>query len=78
MSDNAVVGGGIIKRGRGRPPKLDSNGRPVVVVKVVSDRKRGRPPRSEAEKEAIAAAAASSATKTGRQSAKYVTTLIEV
>ena len=78
MSDNAVDGGGIIKRGRGRPPKLDSNGKPVVVVKVVSDRKRGRPPRSNAEKEAIAAASASSPTKAGRPPAKYVDIIIVV
>lgn len=35
----------VIKRGRGRPPKLDANGNSTVVVKVVSDRKRGRPPK---------------------------------
>lgn len=78
MSDNAVVGEGIVKRGRGRPPKLDSSGKPVVVVKVISDRKRGRPPRSSAEKEAISAAAASSPKKSGKKAAKYVTSVISV
>lgn len=33
------------KRGRGRPPKLDAQGNPTAVVKVVTNRKRGRPPR---------------------------------
>jgi AT hook motif len=33
------------KRGRGRPPKLDAQGNPTAVAKVVTNRKRGRPPR---------------------------------
>jgi hypothetical protein len=33
------------KRGRGRPPKLDAQGNPTAVVKVVTNRKRGKPPR---------------------------------
>lgn len=78
MSDTAVVGEGIVKRGRGRPPKLDSSGKPVVVVKVVSDRKRGRPPRSSAEKAAISAAATSSPKKSGKKATKYVATIISV
>lgn len=65
MSSNA--GAEPVKRGRGRPPKLDSTGKPVVVVKVASDRKRGRPPRTAAEKEAIAAA-----NKAVKPPAKYV------
>ena len=39
----------VAKRGRGRPPKVDSEGKKVVVVKVVSDRKRGRPPTKNAD-----------------------------
>ena len=39
----------IAKRGRGRPPKLDSEGNKIVVAKVVSDRKRGRPPTKSAD-----------------------------
>jgi hypothetical protein len=39
---------GTLKRGRGRPPKLDAAGERVVVVKAPSDRKRGRPSSKEA------------------------------
>ena len=46
----------VKKRGRGRPPKLDANGKSTAVVKIVSDRKRGRPPKvSSAVAESTAA-----------------------
>lgn len=39
----------VKKRGRGRPPKLDANGKSTAVVKIISDRKRGRPPKVSPE-----------------------------
>mmetsp|Transcript_13768 Transcript_13768/g.13310 ORF Transcript_13768/g.13310 Transcript_13768/m.13310 type:complete len:81 (+) Transcript_13768:17-259(+) len=48
-----------VKRGRGRPPKVDANGERIVVVKTSTGQKRGRPSSkgtSEAKPKAVKAA----------------------